>query len=118
MGACGSCLSECVLFPVDDIINGQEDDTDIEPEAPVLHIPDIVFDPPSQLFLVLDLPPVSMDLRPARNTGLHEMPDHVLVHDTGELHRLIEHVRAWPHYRHIPFQDIHQLWKFIQTSSA
>lgn len=62
--------SICVLVRMDDAPCCHEDDFHVEPEGPVLYVPDIMLYPFLHEPRILGLAPVSRDLRPAGNAGL------------------------------------------------
>src|SRR5258708_255776 len=70
-----------VLIAFDGSIDGEEDHAEIQPQAPVLHIPDIVLDPFTQLLGLLDLSTEPIYLGPSCNAGFDEMADHVFFHE-------------------------------------
>ena len=63
----------------EDSLESQPDDTDIQPDAPVLHIPDVTFHALLHLPEFLCLSPESGHLCLARHARFHEMAHHILV---------------------------------------
>src|SRR5207247_1932612 len=60
---------------------GQEEDLQVEAEAPALDVVEVVFDP----FLDRGLASPAVDLRPARDARLHLVAEHVAGHPPAEL---------------------------------
>lgn len=95
---------------------GHQDNLHVQPDTPVLHIPDIVFDPLDQEVVILDFTPVSMHLGPAGETGFYEMPDHILLVNVGEIRRVFEHMGSGSYHGHIAHKHIKKLGQFIQVA--
>ena len=95
--------------------DGEEDDPDVEPEGPVLDIPDVL------LYAFLHLPHLfrftatATHLCPAGDAGEAEMPHHVLVDDLAILLGVCQHVRAWSYDAHVALEHVEELREFIDV---
>ena len=72
----------------EDCFNRQPDDADVEPDAPVLHIPDVTLHAPLHLPELLSLAPIARHLRPTRHTRLHKVAHHILIYQLRILFRM------------------------------
>ena len=64
----------------EDCLEGHPDDSEFEPEGPVLQIPDVAIDTLFHLPKLFGLTTTTGDLCPSGNAGLEEMAHHVLVY--------------------------------------
>src|SRR4051812_17638465 len=94
------------------------EDSKVERERPMLDVFEILVDPRFCDRGVQCASAQAVYLRKARDTGAHDMALEVVGHEflvqdaTGEHAR---NVRPRPDQRHIPSEDIPQLWKLIQA---
>ena len=94
----------------------QVHDADIQPEAPILHIPDILPDTGLHLGQFLRFTTTTRYLSPTRDTRFDKVTDHVFIYQFGILLRMLQHVRTGTHYRHIPSQYVDKLRQLIDTA--
>ena len=87
-----------------------EDDLHIEPERPVVYVPEIQF----YTLSYAGIAPVPMYLSPAGHAGLHLMLDHVERNRLAELIDKMRKLRSRSHDTHLAFQNIEKLRKFIE----
>lgn len=94
------------------------DDTDVEPDAPVLHIPDITLHALFHLPEFFRSPSESRHLSPARDARLHEVAHHILI-DQFRIHLgMGQHVRTGPHHTHVPLDHIPELGELVDIGPA
>ena len=91
----------------------QPDDTDVQPDAPVLDIPDVTPDAPLHLPELLRLTPEASHLRPTSHARLHEVAHHILINQLRVLLRMRQHVRSGPHDTHPALQHIKELRQLV-----
>jgi hypothetical protein len=110
-------LLKRILIAPDHIVNGQKNNTDIQPETPVLHVPDIMLDPFFHLVKIFRLPPESIHLRPAGDARLYKLSDHEFIQQTGIVIRMFQHM--WPRTddTHISPQHVEELGKLVQAGA-
>ena len=71
----------CVLVVDDDALGCQVHDADVQPETPVLDVPDVSLDALFHLPEFLGLSTITRNLCPSRDARFGEMTYHVLVDD-------------------------------------
>lgn len=102
----------------DGLGDGLPDDAHIEPEAPVLHVPDVVVDAAFHLPQLLGLAAEARHLCPARDAGFAEEAYHVVV-DELVVHRGVhEHVRARADDAHVALEDVEELGQLVDVGAA
>ena len=99
----------------EDCLDGQPDDTDVQPDTPVLHIPDVALHAPLHLPELLRLPTEARHLCPARHARLHEVSHHILVYQLRVHLRMRQHVRSRTDNRHIPPQHVPELRQLVDV---
>ena len=118
MGVVGVVDSIGVLVRDDELTEGAPDDAEVEPEGPVLDVPDVALDAALHLPELLRLATVAGDLRPAGDAGTHEMAHHVLVDETGVLLGMGEHVGTRSDDGHVTAQDVPELGQLVDVHAA
>src|SRR5690606_12615972 len=113
----GSCdISVCFFFPFQGVIQGLENDFNVEEEAPVFQIKDIIFYPVYNMGLAVHFPSEPTDLGQTCYARLNEMAHHKLI-DTFGIHMGVAyHVRARSHSAHFSLEHVYELGKFINAS--
>ena len=104
------------VFIVDEnCLDGQPDDSDVEPDGPVFHIPDVTLHATLHLPEFLCLTAITRHLRPTRHARLHEVSHHIRVYQLRIHLRMCQHVWSRAHDTHIPLQHIPELRQFINV---
>jgi hypothetical protein len=93
---------------------GANDDAEIEQQAPVLQIIEVVF----YALLNRSVAAPAVDLRPAGYADLEIMPSTISGNFYGELFNEVRTLWARPNYAHIAFKHIEELWEFVEAGSA
>lgn len=88
-------------------------DADIQPDAPMLYIPDVALHPFLHLPEFLRLSAESRHLRPTCDARLHKMTHHIFANFALVHFRMVQHVRSRPHYTHITHQHVPELRQLI-----
>ena len=105
----------CFLVWYEKCDDGEEDDSDVEPERPVLDIPDVL------LYALLHFPQLfrlaaaAAHLSPSGDAGEAEMSYHVFVDDFSILLGVCQHVRSGSYDAHVAFEDIEELRELIDV---
>ena len=94
-------------FPAED---GEEQNLQVKPDAPVLDIIDII----SNALRDRGVSPQTVDLRPSGYAGAYEMLEHVAGHLLLEAFDKEGDFGSRPDQAHIAFQHIPELGEFIQ----
>ena len=102
----------------DGLGDGLPDDAHIEPEAPVLHVPDVVVDAAFHLPQLLGLATESCHLSPARDAGLHKMTHHILVYQLTVYLRMVEHMGPRAHDAHVALEHVEKLGQLVDIGLA
>src|SRR3989442_9718701 len=84
---------------------GQEEDLQVEAEAPALDVVEVVFDP----LLDRGLASPAVDLRPARDARLHLVAEHVAGHPPAELLDEARALGTRADEAHLTAQDVPEL---------
>ena len=97
------------LYPAgaEHIQDGAREDPEVEPQAPLIDIPDVEPEPLAEYDRV---PPV--DLRPASDAGQHLMPPVLL---RRVVRQVFHEQRTRSHQRHVAPHDVPQLRQFIEA---
>src|SRR3989454_6071522 len=93
---------------------GQEEDLQVEAEAPALDVVKVVLDP----LLDRGLPPPAVDLRPAGDARLHLVAEHVAGHAPSELLDEARALRGRAHEAHLTAQEVSELRQLRRTPSS
>src|SRR5256712_4734436 len=93
---------------------GQEEDLQVEAEAPALDVAKVVLDP----LLDRGLPPPAVDLRPAGDARLHLVAEHVAGHAPSELLDEARALRARADEAHLTAQDVPELRQLVETPAS
>ena len=107
-----------LLIPLEHVRHRLEDDKEVEPEAPVLDVPDVALDAAFHLVEGLGLAAVAGDLAPAGDAGLYIMADHVFVDKLGVLLGVLEHVGAGADDAHLAEKHVDELRKLVEAGVA
>ena len=107
----------CVIADEDDQ-NGPYHDGEIEPNAPIVDIPNVELDPSLHLVERIGLAARAVNLRPARNPGLNVVTERVFLDDGSEVAFMRRGVRPRPHQRHVAKEHIEQLGQFVNAVPA
>ena len=94
------------------------DDTQVEPQAPVLDVPDVALHTSLHLPKLAGLTTEARHLRPAGDARLDEMAYHILLDELIVLLSMSQHVRSWPHNTHIAYKDVPELRQLIDVCLA
>lgn len=105
----------CILIREDDALGREEDNLDVEPERPVLDIPDVSADALFHLPQLLGLAAESRNLSPTRDTRLGEMANHVFVYQAAVYLSVMQHVRTRTHDAHVALQHVDKLRELIDV---
>src|SRR5216117_54629 len=93
---------------------GQEEDLQVEAEAPALDVVELVFDP----FLDRGLASPAVDLRPARDARLHLVTEHVPGHPPPELLDEARALGARADEAHFTAQDVPELGQLVEAEAS
>ena len=99
-------------------LDSQQDDADVEPERPMLDVPDVALYAPFHLPQLLGLASESRFLGPARNARFHEVAHHVFVEQLAVHLRVFQHVWAWSHDAHVVLQHVPELRQLVDVALA
>jgi hypothetical protein len=100
-------VSRADVFSSEDLQSGQTEDLEVEPEAPVIHVPHVVFEP-----LLPGHRVPSVHLGPPRDPGPHVVPTGLL----GRVQReVLDPERAGSDQAHVPLQHVEQLGQLVQA---
>ncbi len=83
--------------------------------TPVLHIPEVEFDPTLDFLHRVGLSARPIDLGPTGHSRLHVMTEGIMAHAFGEDLVMRHGVRAGAHDRHFPAQYVQQLRQFVDA---
>ncbi len=111
-----ACFSVNLFLNVDLFIDHPaedrfEDDLDIQPDAPVVNVPEVQFNP----FFDAGVSAVAVYLGPAGNAGLHLVLHHVERNGFLELLDEIGELRPGADQAHIAFEDVDELGQLVQA---
>lgn len=96
----------------------QQDNPRIEPETPVLEVPDIIFNTVIDILKHFDFAPVTMDLCPAGNSGLQEVADHIMLKKLRIVVGMFHHVRTRAYHAHIAQENVDKLGHLVEAGFA
>ena len=105
----------CVLVWDDNALGGEVYDTDVQPETPVLDVPDVSLDSLFHLPKFLGFTTIAGHLCPSRDARFGEMAHHVLVNDGTIYLSVMQHVRSWTYDAHVSLQHVDELWELIDV---
>lgn len=105
-------------FATDGVAYGHVDDAQVEPERPVLHIPDVLTDAVFHLIEFLGLATATVHLCPTGNARLQQMAHHVFVYQCRIFLGMLEHMRTRTDYRHVSQEYIDELRQLIDAALA
>jgi len=105
----------CVLVWDDNALGGKVYDTDVQPETPVLDVPDVSLDALFHLPKFLGLSTIASHLCPSRDAWFGEMAHHVLVDDGAIYLSVMQHVGSWTYDAHVSLQHVDELWELIDV---
>src|ERR1044072_7956629 len=71
------------IGPTDDHGNGGQEDPDIQQQRPMVDVVEIELEAPAHLVDGFALAPAAVNLRPARDAGLHAMSAEVAIDESG-----------------------------------
>src|SRR5690554_1802554 len=110
----GSCdISVCFFFSFQGIIQGLENDFNVEKEAPVLQIKNVILYPVYDVAFAINLSTKSTYLGQSCYSRFDEMADHKLIHTFGIHLGVAYHMGARSNDGHFTFKNIDKLRKFI-----
>ena len=107
-----------LLISLEHLHDGLEDDVDVQPEAPVLDVPDVAADAAFHLLDCAGLAAVAGDLAPAGDAGLDVVADHVLVYEVGVFFGVPYHVGTGTYDAHLPEQHVDELRELVYAGVA
>jgi hypothetical protein len=81
----------------EDLDRSPEQDREIEPKAPVVDIPEVIFDAPLDQSRCGRRSPAPVDLCPPRQSGPHAAPQCIITDKLVELAVVRDGMRAWSH---------------------
>ena len=87
----------------------------VEPDRPVLDVPDVSLDALFHLPEFLGLSTITRNLCPSRDARFGEMTYHVLVDDGTIYLSVMQHVRSWTYDAHVSPQHVDELRKLIDV---
>src|SRR5690606_9850627 len=67
------------------------------------------------IFIGFNLSAESIDLGKPCNSGFNQVADHKFINLLSKTFGFFNHMRSWPNYRHISFEHVPELRKFINT---
>ena len=97
-------------LPLEDFLKSHPENLDIEPERPVVDVPDIVF----EFFLPAD-GIATIDLRPAGDAGAHLVAAGLFRRVAVEV---FHQQRARPDQAHVALEDVEQFGEFVEAGGA
>lgn len=97
------------------ILDRLVDDEEIESRSPVFQIPDVELDTAFHLPELAGLATETVDLRPAGNTRLDKVANHVFVDDAGILFGVLQHVGTRTDDGHVAPENVDELGQLINT---
>lgn len=95
-----------------------EDNLYVEPETPVLDVPDVAADALFHLPEFLGFSTIARYLSPSCYARLGEVPYHIFTYQFRVDVSVVEHVRPRTYNTHITFKYIEELWKLINVCLA
>ena len=110
--------SEGVFISPERIVNGKEHDPDVEPDAPVFHIPDVMLHALLHLHDGFGFSTKSIHLSPSGDAGSKKLPYHVLANNLGIVFGVFQHVRPRSYDAHFAFQHIDELRELIDIRAT
>ena len=114
----GVGLLVCLLVGTDDGQGSLENDLDVEPEGPVLQIPDVALDAFLHLPELLGLTTTACHLGPSGDAGTTEMAHHILIDEGTVLLGVQQHMRTRSYNAHVALQHIEELWELVDIGLA
>lgn len=108
-------LSIRLLVGHDDALGCEEDDAYVEPERPVLQVPDVASHAFLHLPKFLGLATIACHLCPSCDAWFGEVAHHVLVDDGAVYLGVVQHVWSWTHDTHVASQHIEELRKLVDV---
>src|SRR5689334_21867703 len=90
--------------------NGQDEDLEVEPGRPILHVIVVPLDPVGKRHVAAQ----ALDLRPAGEAGLHAMAIAVAIDALGERGDEVDALRAGPDERHVAARQIDDLRQLVE----
>ena len=114
----GLRMSVCVLVVYEHLDGRAQYDAYVEPNAPVLDIPDVALHAPFHLPQLTRLAPESRHLGPPGDARLHKVAHHVLVDERAVYLGMVEHVRARAHNAHVAAQHVEELRQLVDVGLA
>src|SRR6266853_2670444 len=97
-----------------DVPDSQGEDTQIEPQRPVVDVVQIVLYPLAQVAAAAQI----VDLCPTRDPRLHHVLLHVAWNLLPELGDEFGTLRPWTDQRHVAVQDIEKLRKLVEAVAS
>ena len=95
-------------------LEGEPDNQEVEPDGPVLYIPDVSSHALLHLPQLLGLTTITRHLRPACNARLDEMAHHILLDKMRILFGVGQHVRPRAYHAHIALQHVPELGELVE----
>lgn len=96
-----NAFSVGILLPMKDVGDGLVDDVQVEPETPVLDVPDVAPDAPFHLAEFSGLSPETGHLAPSCDARFDEVTYHVRVDEMRVFFRMFQHVWARAYHAHV-----------------
>ena len=95
-------------------------DFEVEQKGPVFNVKHVVGNALDDLIVRTNSATASVDLRKTRNARLYLMPQQISVDDLTQMpvaSSRSSRMRAWTHKRHLSFDNIEELRKFVETGT-
>ncbi len=105
----------CIFVSLENGLEREPDNTEVEPQTPMLDIPDVALYTTFHLPQLTGLTTKTCYLRPACDAGLDEVTHHVLVYQLVVLLCMCQHVWSGTHDAHITDKHVPELWQFVNV---
>src|ERR1700730_16440468 len=95
-----------------------DQDLDVQPEAPIIDIPEVHFYSPRDLFDRGCRATEPVNLRPSRHPGFDVMTERIILQYFFKIVGMSQRVRPRSDKRHLSPYDVHELWQFVNACGA
>src|SRR4029077_16963190 len=106
------------VAPPQNLDRSLEQDREIEPEAPVVNVPEVIFDASLDQGRCGRSSPEPMDLRPTGQSRFDALAEGVVPNDLVELAVVWDGMGARSRQGHAAFENIEQLGRFVDASPS
>src|SRR5690554_2793744 len=94
--------------------NGKADDPQVQPQRPIIDVPEVAGDPLLHFLHRIRLTTVAIYLSPARNPRFNLVTLHIGLDDILVILIMGQGMGPGSHDRHTPLEHVVKLWQFIQ----